>query len=268
MTTATEPCYLCHAYIGSDVTEDHVLPKQFIKRSQPRMRGFEYAGKLPTHAKCNNDFKDERFCQSALSLLDVMYSADSPLKFTHRSNPEIEFLAFTPNQVPGFGPAELEYFGFIDAMENQADDFKDIEFFEGKPKVNLLRKASNIALSVIAKSACAFLLRKGSIKLPPHWRILMVPLIDPSQGLDIQELFGPLKPYEEGLYVWSGPTETGDGSVVFRHGGLIIFILVTTSRNRLFWNKVADLSEPGGRYLFNGKRLIDLVGYDWSRRAF
>ena len=46
-TTMTKVCYLCGKGISVEdvVSDDHVVPKQFIKRSQPKTKGFDYAGK-------------------------------------------------------------------------------------------------------------------------------------------------------------------------------------------------------------------------------
>ena len=54
----TKLCYLCRKSIEEDNVEsgDHIVPKQFIKRSQPKAKGFDYAGKLPSHKECNNRF--------------------------------------------------------------------------------------------------------------------------------------------------------------------------------------------------------------------
>lgn len=263
------PCYLC----GEPIEEgrksvDHVLPKQFLKRKQPRVKGYEYGGTLPTHLKCNNEFKDEKFCQHALTLLELFTVAGATAKFTRRDNPEISFIAVTPDQLPGFGAAEAKFFGIMDVRNVPTEELKTDEFFQGKPKVDPIKKPLNTALSVLAKSACAFLLKKQAIKLPSHWRILMVPFMDHDLAFDIQGVFGALKPYDDGLYIWSGPTDNGDGAVVSRHGKLLVFTLVATSRDRTFWNRIAGLGEPGNRYLFNGLKLTELVGYEWTRKVF
>lgn len=263
------PCYLCGAPIDEgQKSADHVLPKQFLKRSQPKVRGYAWSGMLPTHLRCNNEFGDERFCRYALMLLELFTAEGAVPKFTRRDNPEISFLAVTPEQLPGFGTAAAKYFGFMDVREVPHEALKSDKFYEGKSKVQPIKKPLNTALSVLAKSACAFLLKKRAIEFPPHWRILMVPFMDHALAFDLQELFGPMTPYDEGLYIWSGPAENGDGAVVFRHGKVLVFALVATSRDRTFWNKMAGLSEPGSRYLFNGLTLMDLIGYDWTRKAF
>ena len=52
-------CYLCGLSISCQKSDDHVIPKQLITRKQPKVKGFEYAGKLPSHAECNNRFGPE-----------------------------------------------------------------------------------------------------------------------------------------------------------------------------------------------------------------
>lgn len=53
-------CYLCGMPVTEDVsTDDHAVPKQLISRAQPKAKGFDYGGVLPTHAECNNHFGPE-----------------------------------------------------------------------------------------------------------------------------------------------------------------------------------------------------------------
>ena len=45
-------CYLCSELIAENPSKDHVVPKQAIKRAQPRAKGYDYAGTIPTHDDC------------------------------------------------------------------------------------------------------------------------------------------------------------------------------------------------------------------------
>ena len=48
-------CYLCGELIQeTDESADHVVPKALLERTQPKVKGFAYAGILPTHSRCNN----------------------------------------------------------------------------------------------------------------------------------------------------------------------------------------------------------------------
>ena len=49
-------CYLCGLPISGRKSDDHVVPKQLLRRKQPKVKGFDYAGMLPSNAKCNNQF--------------------------------------------------------------------------------------------------------------------------------------------------------------------------------------------------------------------
>jgi hypothetical protein len=50
-------CYLCGMPVAEEAsTDDHAVPKQLISRAQPKAKGFDYGGVLPTHAECNNRF--------------------------------------------------------------------------------------------------------------------------------------------------------------------------------------------------------------------
>lgn len=83
-------CYLCGTQVlVSEITDDHVVPKQFIKRSQPKVKGFDYAGVLPSHESCNNEFEPEVYSQKALILIKALYDENCFLKRQHRDNPNI-----------------------------------------------------------------------------------------------------------------------------------------------------------------------------------
>ena len=51
-------CYLCNEPILPDqkISGDHVYPKGIMKREQPKVKGFDYAGKVDSHENCNNEF--------------------------------------------------------------------------------------------------------------------------------------------------------------------------------------------------------------------
>lgn len=264
-------CYLCGDFIalGDQYTEDHVLPKQFIRRTQPKAKGYQYADKIPTHQACNNEFERERFCQRAAALIPLLLDLERTPTFIKKSNPGHRIVALNAELLPTFGPAELKYFGMIDAREVPYETFTSDEFIIGKPKVIPMKKPAEIWLSVIVKTACAFLIKKGAIEHPTHWRVLVLPFIDEERTFNLEDMFGPMKPFDDGLYIWSGPTEAGDGAAIFRHGSLVTWVLVTTSRDRTFWNRFVALGEATvghGGYVFNGKSLLELVTYDWWRR--
>jgi 5-methylcytosine-specific restriction endonuclease McrA len=70
-------CYLCGKPIAAQPqTGDHVVPKTLLEGQPPKMRGFEYAGLLPAHKKCNNEFGPESYTQRALELLDALHSPE------------------------------------------------------------------------------------------------------------------------------------------------------------------------------------------------
>ena len=49
-------CYLCGTPLEkTGLSQDHVVPKTLRVRKQSKVRGFRYAGTLPTHRKCNNE---------------------------------------------------------------------------------------------------------------------------------------------------------------------------------------------------------------------
>ena len=66
-------CYLCGTPLEkTGVSQDHVVPKTLRVRKQSKVRGFRYAGTLPTHRKCNNEFGPETYVGKALDLIAAL----------------------------------------------------------------------------------------------------------------------------------------------------------------------------------------------------
>ena len=114
-------CYLCGRSIENHhtVSGDHVVPRQFIDRPQPKMKGFDYAGKLPSHEECNNRFGPETYSQKAIITIHALHDENCTYKASHPQNPEINILALNPDFFPGFTDRDLKYFKFIDVRNGR-----------------------------------------------------------------------------------------------------------------------------------------------------
>ncbi|GAG47616.1 unnamed protein product, partial [marine sediment metagenome] len=193
--------YLCGEEIEGLASKDHVFPKQFIKRKQPKVKGFAYAGVLPTHEECNNKFGAERMCQKSLQLIDALYNPEF-LILQHKNNPEIEIMAFDSDCLLGFTKSDREFFKIIDARNTSIKELSDTEFYKDKTKTDPRKQALNIALSVLAKSAAAVLVRRYDISPNTSWRILCIPYHGASPELNFDDLLGNTKPFEVGVKLW------------------------------------------------------------------
>lgn len=72
---------------------DHVIPKTLIARTQPKAKGFDYAGTLPTHASCNNEFGPETYAAKALELLEALHNPEFFFEYRHPKEPSALMMA-------------------------------------------------------------------------------------------------------------------------------------------------------------------------------
>ncbi len=98
----TEICNLCGKPIVADATNDHVVPKQLLTRAQPKARGFDYAGVLPAHAACNNEFGPERVGQQALTLIRVLHDEECFTELPNQNDPNNPILGIVGDCLHGF----------------------------------------------------------------------------------------------------------------------------------------------------------------------
>ena len=73
-------CYLCGEPVdASDVSGDHVIPRTLLGDRPPKVKGFDYGGKVRTHRACNNRFGDETNVRKALQLLGALHDSNTTL---------------------------------------------------------------------------------------------------------------------------------------------------------------------------------------------
>lgn len=220
-------CYLCGKEIGKGVaSKDHVVPRQFIRRKQPKMRGFDYTGVLPTHEECNNKFgaESERMCQKSLQLIDALSNPECYVRLQHRDKREIEIMGFDADCLPGFTESDREFFRFIDVRSTSIEELRDTEFYKGKRKTNLHKQILNIALSVLAKSAAAVLVKRFDTSPRTWWRILCIPYHGVSPTVDFDGLLGKTKPFEVGVKLWIRPYNNKDWFGIYKNQGALVYV--------------------------------------------
>lgn len=262
----TEICYLCGQPVApGEESDDHVVPKQLIQRKQPKAKGFEYAGVLPSHKKCNNEFGPEVYCQKALMLIRLLHDEKCFLKRQHRAAPGIEIMAINADCLPGFTQRDLKFFRFIDGRHRDRAEWSNPSFFSDKPKIDPLEQPLRIALAVLAKNASALLVSRRLKVVPARWQIVAVPYLDEGNLVDFDALLGETKPFDIDVKVWLRAWEKGDWFALYKARGVLVFFLFWFSGDQTCLNRMSCIFNDADRFLFAGMRLVELVGYQWKK---
>ena len=262
-----EYCYLCRQPIARDVISgDHVVPGQFIKRAQPKVKGFDYAGVLPSHDKCNNQFGPERMSQKALLLLSVLHAGeDCVMLRQHRDNPDIKLLALNSKYLPGFTRQDAEFFKLIDVRDKPYAEWSTPVFFSDKQKTDPFEKPLHVALSVLTKSAAALLVSRYLKDIPLQWRVLAVPYFDESKSVDFDDLLGNTMSFDIGLKVWIRAMEGGGWVAIYKAREVLLYLLFWFSGNPNQMEVIKHIFSDADRFLFEGETIMDLVTQEWRK---
>lgn len=259
-------CYLCGKQIlGENCSADHVVPKQFIRRPQPKVKGFDYAGHLPSHKRCNNQFGPEQYCQKALILIKALHDENCFLKRQHAHYPNIQIMALNSECFPGFTDRDLQFFKITDVRKQDINDWSNPSFFADKPKTNPMKRAFFTALAVLSKSAAALLVSRCLPGVPSRWRILAIPYFGHENTVDFDELLGDTKPFDVGLKVWIRPMELGDWFAIYKVRDLLVYLLFWFSSDYNQLQQVTRIFGDAERLMFDSEQLIHLVGYEWEK---
>jgi hypothetical protein len=257
-------CYLCGVPIAiNEMSGDHVIPKTLIERRQPRVKGFDYAGKLPSHQACNNRFGPEVYVDKALALLAALYDQSCSFEYRHPENPALTMLALNSACLPDFARRDLVYFKIIDARPLATAEMHDLKLLEHRQPVNPKRHALETALAVLTKSAAALLLSRKLRAIPNHWQVLAVPYVAHHVAPDFDDILGKTEPFDIGVKVWVGYLETDDFLVVYRVKRVIVHFLFQFSTSAEAYDRMLSQFDDGNRFLFRGGRLMELIDYRW-----
>ena len=217
-----EICYLCGKTIPDDVNPscDHVISKQFIERKQPRAKGFDYGGFLPTHETCNTSFggsdgKTESICQKALRLIQIFHSGQG-VDLVSSADPSIKIFCIPNTGFEDFSERESEYFGIIDTTKMSPSAWLAPSFYDNRPPMDPMERPVNAALSVLAKNSAALLIKRNGIAKASQWIIAAKPCQTSLDNADLSPMFGIVKPFENGLRVYVLTMEGGDFFVAYQ----------------------------------------------------
>ena len=272
-------CYLCGSEIKADEeqSKDHVFQQQFLKRSQPKTKGYRYAGKLITHLECNEKFGEagsdsEVLCKKALSLIWILWNSQ---EFVNRTDPNVRIIAIDSLQnqdiLMTLSLKDNEFFG-IDDFTHFPEPFKlDPNYLKRKPATDPYKKPIEVSLSVLTKSATAFLVRWYDVHPSTFGNILVIPLFFHSESENVkwEPVFGEGMILEDGIKIWIKRWSNNDRIVIYQMDLMTIifnFRISPGSASSGFyektWIKRFDFAQ---RFIFKSNQLIDLVGYEWSK---
>lgn len=221
----TDVCYLCGQPLqsGQVRSNDHVVPATLIARAQPKVKGFDYGGYLPTHETCNNRFGDETYVSKALDLLRVLHDPCTGGPLQHKWYPDISILPLDESQLSHFTARDLQFFNICDAHQRDVTSFSDPNFYAGLVKTNPAHDALRASLSVLAKSAAALLVTRYLEAIPVVWRIYAQAYAGDLSGLNFSELLGDHKPFDTELRVWAVELPERNWHVIYAAKGTLIF---------------------------------------------
>lgn len=262
----TKTCYLCNKSITEvdRKSDDHVLPKHLKALDQPKTKGYDYAGTLPTHESCNNQFGPETYCVKALKFLTVLHDESCFTLLQHKSDPSIKVMVINSDCLKEFTEKDLAFFKLIDGRENSVDDLSTPSFFSGKPKTNPKRAALFVSLAVLTKSTAALLIKRNLSTIPHIWKVLAIPYVG-AEAVDFDEIFGNTKPFDIGVKVWLKKTDTDDWFAAYKAKNLLIFFLFKLSETDKFWNGLIERFQDAHCLSFEGDNLNSLMDYQWQK---
>jgi len=256
-------CYLCgEEIINETPTGDHVISRQFITREQPKVKGFDYGGKLPTHRDCNTRFGPEKMGSKALQILGAYKNQI----YTSSQDPTIAIQPFRKEELSSFSKEDFEFFGLIDTTNyNYKDWAQNLEFFKDKKKIIPLEKPLNIAISVLVKNAGALLVKRFKVSPQSYWNVLCIPHQTPN-SLDLDSIFGNTQPFEIGVKVWIKKFDNNaDYIACYKNQKVALIIIFSLSQDEKYSKYCIATFQNAEKLLFKSQRLMDLVNYNWLK---
>ena len=250
-------CYLCSQNITPQdkVSNDHIVPRQFIKRKQPKVKGFYFAGKLPTHQKCNNEFGPEKYSQKALIVLNAIHNKNCHLECKISEN-KVVFL--NPECFPGFNDEDRKYFNIISLSNENSEKNPFLE----KPKNNMVGNALNTIFSVLSKSSAALLLSKKIKNIPYKWRIVISSFYG-AKPVNFDPIFEKTQEFEIGTKAWIAQAENEDWIVIYKVNDIILYVLFLMSDSDKSIDLLRYISKGADLMYYQGNNLMGLKNHKW-----
>ena len=257
-------CYLCGQSVDASVsTGDHVIPRTLLGKQAPKAKGLDYGGRLRTHAECNNRFGDETYVRKALQLWGALHDSNATFSRPAPGNPKARVLVLNEEKLPGFRPRDLRFFGIHDARNDSMSGFDDPGYYADKPQADLRRTMRCTALSVLAKSAAALLVKRYLADVPSNWDIVCIPRMGDVTRVDLSSFFGETRPFASDIRVWAKAFEAGSRLLLYATGTVMVWFFFLMDGDRNLVDEIRRRSPSDQCFQFQGRTLMDLVGYDW-----
>lgn len=186
------------------------------------------------------------------------------LERQHVADPRIKIMAINSQCLPTFSEGDLRFFKFIDVRSTDEDEWSSPDFFKDKKRANPQRDALLVALSVLAKSSAALLVKRHRVPVPSTWRIYSFPYRGALEVLDFDTILGDTRPFEVGVKAWIKQLDTGDWFVIYKARGILlftVFVFSDTDVVRQIGAKFADTD----RFYFEGSTLNELLTTGWKK---
>jgi hypothetical protein len=156
----------------------------------------------------------------------------------------------------------LEFFKITDVRAKDEREWSTPEFFRDKKRANPLKDATYVALSVLAKSAAALLIKRKGLAIPAHWRIFACPFTGSMSGRNI--VSGESVSLDHGVHAVIKQASNGDWFVAFEAHRFVVFMLfafLATSPEPITSLGLLDADWFG----FEGSTINELLQTGWTK---
>lgn len=257
-------CYLCGKEITVNQTNDHVVPKLLIDRAQPKVKGFDYGGSLPTHQTCNNNFGSEEFCRKALIIISKLIDPGCISVCKHKETSQ-NIMMMNSECFDEFSNKELIFFKIKDTRNESCDEIIEPKVISELQPANFKETVLFTTLAVITKSSAALLLKNFlDIVIPSHWNILAIPYHRVEEELNFGEILGKVKIFDKDVKIYIKDLNAGTYLVRYHAHGIILYIFFNISGNSKVLKKIASKFPEADHYYFEGECINDLKDYQWK----
>ena len=258
-------CYLCGKPLGNEkASDDHRVPTLLIDRVQPKVRGFDYGGKAPTHETCNNRFAPEIHARKSLDLIRVLHDLSCARRIQSRTPPFDSAYALRSDCLSGFTAGELKYFRITDARSATPEELLNPLELLGSEAFDPFAVPRSACLSVLAKSAAALLVERHLHRVPRQWRIIAFLGVVGVSHTTLESIFPGRQPFDNEVSIFIDPISEQDFSIVFRaHGSLAVLAFQFSQAPELI--KILRSRFP--RFycsVFEGSNLMQLINHAWK----
>lgn len=262
----TMHCYLCGHEIqpGEVISKDHVIPMQLLAGQQPKRKGFDYGGHIPTHERCNNEFGPENYTQLALELIPALHNPSTVAHVAHPNDPSAKFLALNSRFFSHFDQRALKYFKIFD-RRSESSPFPALDQVGNDMQTNPVRAATEIALSVLLKSSAALIISRKLKSIPNEWKVLAATYVGDTKEISFNDIIGETKPFGDGIKVWLGRLETDDYFVAYVADQMLVFFLFRFSASLAGWRHMKLQFRNAPRFTFYGNCINDIISEGWRR---